>query len=120
MRLTRIELHDVGPFADATFEIPASDGDGGVVLFEGPNGCGKTTLALMIAAAVSGGPRHLINNDPLTAYPAHLNDERKNPTGAPLPEIGARFRDDRSSTSSGSSGSPGPIRRSRRSSSRSG
>lgn len=53
MRIARIELRDVGPFDDAVLEIPEPTGEGEVVLFEGPNGSGKTTIAQAIAVAVA-------------------------------------------------------------------
>ncbi len=49
MRITRMELHNVGPFEDASLEFPEPTGKGEIVLFEGANGCGKTTLAETIA-----------------------------------------------------------------------
>ncbi|MBK8258204.1 MAG: AAA family ATPase [Polyangiaceae bacterium] len=51
-RLAKISLDGIGPFQGATFEpIPAA-GRGELVLFEGPNGCGKTTLLEAIAVLV--------------------------------------------------------------------
>ena len=45
MRVARLELTGVGPFEGALFEIPEpSAGTGELVLFEGPNGSGKTTI----------------------------------------------------------------------------
>src|SRR5262249_27196138 len=52
MRVTRIELSGIGPFDDAVFELPAPAGRGEVVLFEGPNWSGKTTIAQAIAVLV--------------------------------------------------------------------
>ncbi|MFT3774556.1 MAG: AAA family ATPase [Minicystis sp.] len=57
MRLARLELKDVGPFEDAVFEIPEPKGPGELVLFEGPNGSGKTTIVQAIACALDVGPR---------------------------------------------------------------
>lgn len=53
MRVARIELKEIGPFDDAVLEIPApAEGQRGeLVIFEGPNGCGKTTIAEMIACS---------------------------------------------------------------------
>lgn len=53
MRVARIELKEVGPFEDAVLEIPApAEGQRGeLVIFEGPNGSGKTTIAEVIACA---------------------------------------------------------------------
>ena len=52
MRITKLELKNIGPFEDAVFEIPPAPGPGEVVLFEGPNGSGKTTIAEAIAAFI--------------------------------------------------------------------
>jgi hypothetical protein len=51
MRITQLQLKNVGPFDDATFEFPepAPGSRGELVFFEGPNGCGKTTLIEAIA-----------------------------------------------------------------------
>lgn len=49
MRLAKLELKDVGPFEDAVFEVPEPTGPGELVLFEGPNGSGKTTIVQTIA-----------------------------------------------------------------------
>jgi hypothetical protein len=53
MRVARIELKEIGPFDDAVIEIPApAEGQRGeLVIFEGPNGSGKTTIAQAIACA---------------------------------------------------------------------
>lgn len=55
MRISRLELDGIGPFEGAVFEIPAppEGSRGELVLFEGPNGCGKTTIALAIALAAA-------------------------------------------------------------------
>lgn len=46
MRVARLELTGIGPFEGAVFEIPEpTKGTGELVLFEGPNGSGKTTIA---------------------------------------------------------------------------
>jgi energy-coupling factor transporter ATP-binding protein EcfA2 len=73
MRLTRLELNDIGPFQAAVFEIPAPAGPGELVLFEGPNGCGKTTILQTIALMVSGycarlDPSILLTNPPLAEW----------------------------------------------------
>jgi energy-coupling factor transporter ATP-binding protein EcfA2 len=52
MRVTRLMLQDIGPFDDAVFEIPEPKGPGELVLFVGPNGSGKTTIAQTIAVAI--------------------------------------------------------------------
>lgn len=49
MRVARLELHQIGPFDDATFDFPD---DARTFLFEGPNGSGKTTVAHAIANAL--------------------------------------------------------------------
>lgn len=54
MRIARLSLRNVGPFDDATLEPPPPSGDGELVLFEGPNGSGKTTIAEAIARLVPG------------------------------------------------------------------
>jgi energy-coupling factor transporter ATP-binding protein EcfA2 len=54
MRLARLKLKHVGPFEEATFEIPEPKGPGELVLFEGPNGSGKTTIVEAIAVLLSG------------------------------------------------------------------
>jgi energy-coupling factor transporter ATP-binding protein EcfA2 len=59
MRLVRLELKDIGPFEGALFEIPEPRGPGELVLFEGPNGSGKTTIVQTIAILVSGFCAHL-------------------------------------------------------------
>lgn len=53
-RIRRIELSGIGPFDDATFDLPEPTDDGELVLFEGPNGSGKTTILEAIAVLVSG------------------------------------------------------------------
>ena len=54
MRISRLELDGIGPFEKAVFEIPAPpEGTmGELVLFEGPNGCGKTTILEGIAVLI--------------------------------------------------------------------
>ncbi len=56
MRVSKLELKNVGPFEDAVFEIPEPKGPGELVLFEGPNGSGKTTLMQAIACAAAPTP----------------------------------------------------------------
>jgi energy-coupling factor transporter ATP-binding protein EcfA2 len=60
-RLERLILKGVGPFDDATFEIPPppAGSSGELVLFEGPNGSGKSTLLEALAVllgAIEGLP----------------------------------------------------------------
>lgn len=50
MRIARVDLRETGPFEDASFIFP--DNDPRIVLFEGPNGSGKTTIANAIAVAI--------------------------------------------------------------------
>ncbi|MEP7121627.1 MAG: AAA family ATPase [Byssovorax sp.] len=54
MRISRLELDGIGPFEQAVFEIPAPPAGttGELVLFEGPNGCGKTTILEGIAVLI--------------------------------------------------------------------
>lgn len=54
MRISRLELDGIGPFEQAVFEIPAppEGTTGELVLFEGPNGCGKTTILEGIAVLI--------------------------------------------------------------------
>ncbi len=53
MRIARLTLKKIGPFDEAVLEIPAPEEGrrGELVIFEGPNGCGKTTIAQAIACA---------------------------------------------------------------------
>jgi energy-coupling factor transporter ATP-binding protein EcfA2 len=55
MRVAKLELTGVGPFEGAVFEMPEPpEGKRGeLVFFEGPNGCGKTTIAQAIACAAA-------------------------------------------------------------------
>ncbi|TKD08884.1 AAA family ATPase [Polyangium fumosum] len=57
MRVARLELSGIGPFEDAVFEVPEppAGSSGELVFFEGPNGCGKTTIAQAIALAACPG-----------------------------------------------------------------
>jgi hypothetical protein len=49
MRIARLELKAIGPFQDAVFALQEPNGSGEMVLFEGPNGSGKTTIVETIA-----------------------------------------------------------------------
>jgi hypothetical protein len=51
-RIERITLQDIGPFDGASFEPLPPTGPGELVLFEGPNGSGKTTILEAIAALI--------------------------------------------------------------------
>jgi energy-coupling factor transporter ATP-binding protein EcfA2 len=79
MRIARLELKEIGPFDDAVFEIPAPpEGQTGeLVVFDGPNGSGKTTIAQAIACAAEG---------------ARLPPQQDNGLGAPKGELVARVR----------------------------
>lgn len=66
MRVARIDLHQIGPFENASFEIPppAEDGAGELVIFEGPNGSGKTTIAhALIMAALAEFPTARLSDE---------------------------------------------------------
>src|SRR6185369_13027510 len=64
MRVTRLAFKDVGPFEDAVFEIPDPQGRGELVLFEGPNGSGKTTIVEALSAlAGTFAPEETIPTD---------------------------------------------------------
>ncbi len=57
MRVERITLHEIGPFEDAVLQMPPAPEKGGeLILFEGPNGSGKTTIAEAIACAAAREP----------------------------------------------------------------
>lgn len=57
MRIARIELKEIGPFEEAVLEIPEPEEGqrGELVIFEGPNGSGKTTIAQVLACAAEPG-----------------------------------------------------------------
>ena len=76
MRVSKLELKNVGPFQDAVFEIPEPKGPGELVLFEGPNGSGKTTLMQAIACAAAPSTQGI--------YREALNEPRD--------ELGQRIR----------------------------
>ncbi|MFO0590835.1 MAG: AAA family ATPase [Polyangiaceae bacterium] len=60
MRVERIALKNIGPFEDAVLEMPPAPSTGGeVILFEGPNGTGKTTIAQVLAAVAWSRARSL-------------------------------------------------------------
>jgi energy-coupling factor transporter ATP-binding protein EcfA2 len=82
MRVEEIKLKEVGPFEDAVLQIPAPAAGqrGELVLFEGPNGSGKTTIAQVIACACAMAPK--------------LHQPPEEPTlGAPEMLLQARVRD---------------------------
>jgi DNA polymerase III delta prime subunit len=56
-RIERITLEGVGPFDGATFEPLPPTGAGELVLFEGPNGSGKTTVLEAIAVLIGAAGR---------------------------------------------------------------
>ncbi len=82
MRITRLTLKNIGPFDDATFEVPEARGEGEVVLFEGPNGCGKTTIAEVIAVALTTAQEGSPQSSVVTA----------GDTGAPVRSVQLRAR----------------------------
>jgi len=69
MRVLRLTLKDIGPFGEAEIEIPPPvEGQRGeLVIFEGPNGCGKTTIAQVLACAAA--PERGLLDSPL--HPPH-------------------------------------------------
>lgn len=69
MRVRRLSLKNVGPFDDATLEFPEPEGQGEIVLFEGPNGSGKTTIAELIAVLVGPPSARDYEQDTLTRGP---------------------------------------------------
>ncbi len=81
MRITRLELKGIGPFDDAVLEFPEPSGKGEVVLFEGPNGCGKTTIAETIAVYVG----HWLEFQPMRILSGSL-------MRYPAQSLGRRFR----------------------------
>src|SRR5262245_50719854 len=78
-RIERIVLDGVGPFDGATFEPLPPTGPGELVLFEGPNGSGKTTILEAIAVLVGSV------GTSLTLEVA---------TGSPMGSLRRRFRSD--------------------------
>lgn len=83
MRVARLELKGIGPFEDAVLEIPPPEEGqrGELVLFEGPNGSGKTTIAQAIACLLN--PRHTIYGPP---------EEKLFPLMPPFRELLGRIR----------------------------
>ncbi len=61
MRISRLELDGIGPFEQAVFEIPPppEGTTGELVLFEGPNGCGKSTILEAIAVLIGAAGRSI-------------------------------------------------------------
>jgi energy-coupling factor transporter ATP-binding protein EcfA2 len=53
MRIARLAFKEIGPFDEAVFAFPEPAGQGELVLFEGPNGSGKTTIVEAIASAAA-------------------------------------------------------------------
>lgn len=89
MRITQIELTEIGPFESAVLKFPApAEGQRGeLVIFEGPNGSGKTTIAEAIACAAIGRPRRLRPDE----YQHALSDHRSGPH-PPLHHFSSRLR----------------------------
>jgi predicted ATP-binding protein involved in virulence len=56
MRIDQIILKDVGPFQDATIDLPPGQDPklADVYLLTGPNGCGKSTVLYALAAMLGG------------------------------------------------------------------
>jgi DNA repair exonuclease SbcCD ATPase subunit len=44
MRISSLELNQIGPFEQVRLTFPRPTSEGELVIFEGPNGAGKTTL----------------------------------------------------------------------------
>src|SRR5262249_2874581 len=57
-RIERLTLEGIGPFDGATFEPLPPVGAGELVLFEGPNGSGKTTILEAIAVLIGSTSLH--------------------------------------------------------------
>jgi AAA domain, putative AbiEii toxin, Type IV TA system/AAA domain len=87
MRISRLELDGIGPFEQAVFEIPPppEGTTGELVLFEGPNGCGKTTIVQAISSF--GGSDELIQR-------LHDQGELAEDIGPPISQFVQRFRSD--------------------------
>lgn len=58
MRIARIDIAHMGPFEEASLTIPTPQGEGELVLFEGPNGSGKTTLLEAICGTLAALTGH--------------------------------------------------------------
>lgn len=85
MRISSLSFYEIGPFNDAALHFPtAPSGSGGeLILLEGPNGCGKTTIAQAIAWAAT-----------ILAQAAHQNFARNHGVQGPAfsPEFQQRHR----------------------------
>ena len=64
MPIRKLQLHQVGPFEDATFEFPGrpQDDQAELHILTGPNGCGKSTVLYALASLFSNEDRTLLNN----------------------------------------------------------
>jgi energy-coupling factor transporter ATP-binding protein EcfA2 len=84
MRVARLELTGIGPFEGAVFEIPEpTQGTGELVLFEGPNGSGKTTIAEAISGFAASDE-----------FVQRLRDEAAEALSPPIGQLAKRFRDE--------------------------
>ena len=93
MRLSRLELTRIGPFEEASFDIPepspstGSGARGELVLFEGPNGSGKTSIVEAIAVLLLG--HNDLSGVSLDEAVSHMNDL---PWLATMPPVGHLLR----------------------------
>ena len=77
MRVKRITLDGFGPFHRATFEIPPPNSPHGeLILFEGPNGSGKTTISEALAAVAGTEALVPMVVDGIAAKPGEADDIR--------------------------------------------
>ncbi len=106
MRISRLELDGIGPFEQAVFEIPPppEGTTGELVLFEGPNGCGKTTILEGIAVLIGSVGRQFreeagwlsaspeLLRDALTSGLNHPGPTGLIPTAPPVRSLFRRIR----------------------------
>jgi energy-coupling factor transporter ATP-binding protein EcfA2 len=92
MRVSKLELPGIGPFEGAVFEIPEpAKGTGELVLFEGPNGCGKTTIVQAIACAAEPDPSfgaESVLRPPLDELVSRMHGEKRLPQTVTLEASG--------------------------------
>ena len=78
--LSSLTIRGIGPFEDATIDLEKATDR--IVLFEGPNGCGKSTIAQLIAAAC-GDVREYLLSPQATAQRAGIAPALRLPTTEP-------------------------------------